>query len=44
LSLIEKALEEEKTENKLSRGDVFIQGEERYFQRLILATMALCML
>ncbi|OKL58146.1 hypothetical protein UA08_06448 [Talaromyces atroroseus] len=44
LSLIENALEEENTENKTSWSDVFTQGEGRYFQRLVLATMSLCML
>lgn len=43
MSHIERALEEE-AESSSSWSDIFTQGEPRFFQRLILAIMSLCML
>lgn len=43
MSLVEKALEEE-AESDSSWGDIFTQGKPRFFQRLVLSVMSLCML
>lgn len=46
LSLVEHALEVEVVAERSSAswGDIFTQGRPRFFQRLVLGTMALCML
>lgn len=40
---IQRALEEE-AESNASWSDIFTQGKPRFFQRLVLAVMSLCML
>ena len=43
MSLIERALEEEAASDA-TWLDVFTQGKSRFFQRLVLAVLSICML